>query len=166
MSLSDAGGMSEITTIEPDTRGASMHVGIVVGRFNRLITERLLDAALDTLRRHGVGDENIVVTYVPGAFEIPLAAQMMAQTEKYDAIVALGAVIRGETPHFDYVAAECARGIARVSLDFDLPIGFGVLTVNSIEQANERSGTKSGNKGVDAALAALEMVNALHRLRD
>ena len=148
-----------------ELQGLNTRFGIVAGRFNSLITERLLAGAADTLRRHGVDDDDITVIWVPGAFEIPLAAQAMAETRNYDALVALGAVIRAATPHFDYVAGECSRGISRVILEHGIPIGFGVLTVNSVEQAMERAGTKSGNKGVDAATAALEMVAVLKRLR-
>ncbi|MDH3637265.1 MAG: 6,7-dimethyl-8-ribityllumazine synthase [Gammaproteobacteria bacterium] len=157
--------MTETKVYPGDLQGLNTRFGIVVGRFNSLITERLLTGASDTLHRHGVDRDNITVIWVPGAFEIPLAAKAMAETGKFEALVALGAIIRGATPHFDYVAAECSRGISRVSLEHGIPIGFGVLTVNSVEQANERAGTKSGNKGVDAATAALEMVNVLRELR-
>ncbi len=147
------------------TPGANSRFGIVAGRFNSAITERLLAGASDTLRRYGVADRNITVVWVPGAFEIPLAAQAMAQTGDYDGLVAVGAVIRGDTPHFEYVAGECSRGISNVMLEYGIPIGFGVLTVNTVEQAMERAGTKAGNKGADAAAAALEMVSVLKRLR-
>ncbi len=138
--------------------------GIVVGRFNSFITENLLKGALDTLKRHGVPHANISIVWVPGAYEIPLATQRLASSHRYAALIALGAVIRGSTPHFEYVAGECAKGIAQVSLQYQLPVAFGVLTVDSIEQAVERSGTKAGNKGSDAALSALEMVNLLQKL--
>ena len=144
-------------------RGARF--GIVLGRFNGFIGERLLEGALDTLVRHGAEITQIEVVRVPGAYEIPLAAKAMAASKKYEALIALGAVIRGETPHFDYVAGECAKGIAQVSMQYDLPVAFGVLTVDNVQQAIERAGTKSGNKGVDAALSAIEMVNLLKKLR-
>ncbi len=139
--------------------------GIVVSRFNSFISERLLDGAVDTLCRHGLDENDIEVVWVPGAYEIPLAAKALATSGRCDAIIALGAVIRGATPHFDYVAGECSKGLAQVSLEFDIPMGFGVLTVDTIEQAIERAGTKAGNKGVDAALSAIEMVNLLGQLQ-
>ncbi|WP_156456465.1 6,7-dimethyl-8-ribityllumazine synthase [Abyssisolibacter fermentans] len=135
--------------------------GIIVGRFNDFISSKLLYGALDGLKRHGVDDSNIEIAYVPGAFEIPLVAKKMATTKKYDAVICLGAVIRGATPHFDYVASEVSKGIANVSLDTEIPIIFGVLTTDSIEQAIERAGTKAGNKGYDAAVSAIEMVNLI-----
>lgn len=147
---------------ELQVRGARF--GIVLGRFNGFIGERLLDGAIDTLQRHG-GDGSVDVVRVPGAYEIPLALKTMAQGKNYDALIALGAVIRGETPHFDYVAGECAKGINQVSMQYEIPIAFGVLTVDTIQQAIERAGTKAGNKGVDAALSAIEMVNLLNKLR-
>jgi len=137
---------------------------VVVGRFNRFVTENLLKGALDTLKRHGVSDENITVAWVPGAYEIPLATQRLAASQKYAAIIAVGAVIRGGTPHFDYVAGECTKGLATVSLKYNIPIAFGVLTVDTIEQAIERAGTKAGNKGVDAALSAIEMLSLLRQI--
>ncbi|MDD3650290.1 6,7-dimethyl-8-ribityllumazine synthase [Immundisolibacter sp.] len=140
---------------------ADSRYGIVVGRFNDFISERLLTAAIDTLRRHGVAEANITVAWVPGAFEIPLAAKRLAESGRVEAVIALGCVIRGATPHFDYVAGECAKGLSAVALGSGLPVSFGVLTVDSIEQAIERAGTKAGNKGADAALSALEMVNLL-----
>lgn len=140
-------------------RGARF--GIVLGRFNSFIGEPLLEGAIDTLVRHGVNEADITVVRVPGAHEIPLAAKRMAKSESYDALVALGAVIRGATPHFDFVAGECSKGLAQVGMEYEIPVGFGVLTVDSIEQAIERAGTKAGNKGGEAALAALEMVNVL-----
>jgi 6,7-dimethyl-8-ribityllumazine synthase len=130
--------------------------GIVVGRFNSFIGDRLLEGALDALVRHGAKEEDIEVAKVPGAFEIPLAVQKMAATGRYDALICLGAVIRGATPHFDYVAAEVSKGIAQVSLKTGIPIAFGVLTTDSIEQAIERAGTKAGNKGFEAAMTAVE----------
>ena len=144
-------------------RGARF--GIVLGRFNSFIGERLLEGAIDTLVRHGAEQSNIDVVRVPGAYEIPLTAKVMAAGRKYDALIALGAVIRGTTPHFEYVAGEASKGLAQVMMDNELPVAFGVLTVDSIEQAIERAGTKAGNKGVDAALSAIEMVNLLKKLR-
>jgi len=133
----------------------------VVSRFNDFINKRLLDGALDALSRHGAEDENISIVKVPGSFEIPLMAQKLADSGKYDAIICLGAVIRGATPHFEYISAEVTKGIAKVTLDSGIPVSFGILTTDNIEQAIERAGTKSGNKGWDAALSAIEMVNVL-----
>ncbi len=135
--------------------------GIVIGRFNELISNKLLSGALDALVRHGAAESDIEVSWVPGAFEIPLVVQKMAGFKKFDALICLGAVIRGATPHFDYVAAEMSKGIAKVSLDTGLPIAFGVLTTDNLEQAIERAGVKSGNKGYDAAVTAIEMANLL-----
>lgn len=135
--------------------------GIVVGRFNEFIGSKLLGGALDGLKRHGVNDDEIDVSWVPGAFEIPLVASKMAKSDKYDAIICLGAVIKGSTSHYDYVCAEVSKGIATVSLNTEKPVIFGVLTTDSIEQAIERAGTKSGNKGYDAAVTAIEMANLL-----
>ena len=132
---------------------------IIISRFNDFIGEKLLSGAIDTLKRHGVSDENIEVAKVPGAFEIPLAALKFAKTNKYNAIITLGAVIKGSTPHFDYVSAEVSKGVANVSLQTGIPVIFGVLTTDNIEQAIERAGTKAGNKGADAAKTAIEMVN-------
>jgi 6,7-dimethyl-8-ribityllumazine synthase len=132
-----------------------------VSRFNSFISERLLEGALDALLRHGASDDSIVVARVPGAFEIPLVAKKMAESGKFDAIICLGAVIRGATPHFDYVAAEVSKGVAHVSLDSGIPVVFGVLTTDSIEQAIERAGTKAGNKGFDVSMTAIETVNLL-----
>ena len=132
---------------------------IIISRFNDFIGEKLLSGAIDTLKRHGVADENIEVAKVPGAFEIPLAALKFAKTNKYSAIITLGAVIKGSTPHFDYVSAEVSKGVANVSLQTGIPVIFGVLTTDNIEQAIERAGTKAGNKGADAAKTAIEMVN-------
>jgi len=137
---------------------------IVAARFNESIVDRLVRGALDTLTRHGAVESQIGVIHVPGAYELPLAVQRVAKTRQYDGIVALGTVIRGATPHFDYVCSECANGLSRVSLEFDLPVGFGVLTCDTTEQAIERSGTKAGNKGADAALATIEMVSLLRQL--
>ena len=154
----------KVKTIDGELNVRNTHFGLVVGRFNSLITERLLDAAIKTLLRHGVEQSQIETIWVPGAYELPLAVQRLARTERCTAIVALGCVIRGETPHFDYVAGECASGLARVSLEYDIPVGFGVLTVDTIEQAIARAGTKAGNKGEDAAAAALEMINVLRQI--
>ncbi len=150
--------------IEGDLRGEGRKFAIVVGRFNSFITLKLLDGALDGLKRHGVSSDDITVVEVPGAFEIPLVAKRLAASKSHDAVLCLGAVIRGATPHFDYICAEAAKGIGQVNLDSEVPTIFGILTVDTIEQAIERAGTKSGNKGFDAALAALEMVNLLEKL--
>jgi len=139
--------------------------GIVVSRFNSFICERLLEGAVDALIRHGADDADISVARVPGAFEIPLAAKKMADSAKYDALICLGAVIRGSTPHFDYVASEVSKGVASVSLDSGVPIAFGVLTTDTIEQAVERAGTKAGNKGFEAAVTAIETVNLFKALK-
>lgn len=138
--------------------------GIVVARFNEFIGSKLLSGALDAFKRHGVKEEDIEIAWVPGAFEIPLVAKKMAKSGKYDSVVCLGAVIRGATPHFEYVSNEVSKGIANVSLETEVPIIFGILTTDSIEQAIERAGTKSGNKGYDAAVTALEMANLLREL--
>lgn len=145
-------------------KGEGLRFAVVVSRFNEFISSKLLSGTWDCLTRHGVSSSDIDVAWVPGAMEIPLIAQRMAGTRKYNAVICLGAVIRGSTPHFDYVAAEVAKGVARVQLDAGLPVIFGVLTTDSIEQAVERAGTKSGNKGWDAAVAALEMANLVQRL--
>jgi len=144
--------------------GEGKRIGIVVARFNEFITSKLLGGALDTLKRHNVRDEDIAVAWAPGAFEVPLVAKRMAQSGNYDAVLALGCVIRGATPHFDYVAAEAAKGIGHVMLDTGVPVLFGILTTDSIEQAIERAGTKSGNKGADAAMGALEMASLMEQL--
>ncbi|MBZ4673158.1 MAG: 6,7-dimethyl-8-ribityllumazine synthase [Spirochaeta sp.] len=138
--------------------------GIVAARFNDFITSRLVDGAFDALSRHGVNEHDVDIAWCPGAFEIPLVAKRMLMTEKYDAIICLGCVIRGSTPHFDYVANEVSKGIGKISLDFAKPVIFGVLTTDTIEQAIERAGTKAGNKGFDAATSAIEMVNLLGTL--
>ena len=152
------------TEIEGDFSATTASFTIVMGRFNSTIVDGLLAGSIDTLRRHGVPEANITVVKVPGAYELPLAAKRIAAKGETDAIIALGAVIRGGTPHFDYVAGECASGLSRVGLEYDLPVVFGVLTTDTIEQAVERSGTKAGNKGVDAAMTALEMVSLLRRI--
>lgn len=153
-----------IKVIEGDFKASTGKYALLVSRWNSFVVEHLKDGAIDTLRRHGISDENIDVIYAPGAFEFPLAAQKLADAKRYDAIIALGAVIRGGTPHFDYVAGECTKGLAQVSLNAGLPITFGVLTVDSIEQAIERSGTKAGNKGAEAASTALEMVSLISKI--
>jgi 6,7-dimethyl-8-ribityllumazine synthase len=141
-----------------------MKVGIVVARFNEFITSKLLSGAMDGLLRHEVKEEDIDVAWVPGAFEIPLIAQKMAKSKKYDAVICLGAVIRGSTSHYDYVCNEVSKGVASVSLASDIPVLFGVVTTENIEQAIERSGTKAGNKGYDCALSAIEMVNLIREM--
>lgn len=156
--------MTTIKEIEGTLTPNDGKYAIVVGRWNSFIVESLLTGCLDTLRRHGVSDDSIVIYRVPGAFEMPLIAKKLAKTKKYDAIIGLGAVIRGGTPHFEYVSNEVTKGLAQVSLEQDLPIAFGVLTVDSIEQAVERAGTKAGNKGEEAASSALEMVSLIKQL--
>jgi 6,7-dimethyl-8-ribityllumazine synthase len=150
--------------IQGDLNGKGLKIGIVAARFNDFITSRLLEGALDGLQRHGVSETDIDVLKVPGAYEIPLAAQKMSLSKKYDAVVCLGAVIRGATPHFEYVSAEVSKGVAAVSMGTGVPVIFGVLTTDTIEQAIERAGTKSGNKGWDAALSAIEMANVMKQL--
>jgi 6,7-dimethyl-8-ribityllumazine synthase len=150
--------------IEGDFSANTASFTIVVARFNGFVVEGLLGGALDTLKRHGVSDNNITVVRVPGAFEMPLAVKKVAMKKDCDAIITLGAVIRGGTPHFDFVAGECASGIARISVEEQIPVAFGVLTTDTIEQAIERSGTKAGNKGADAAMSALEMVSLIRNL--
>lgn len=141
-----------------------MKIGIVVARFNEFITSKLLGGAIDALTRHDISEDSIDVAWVPGAFEIPLIAQKMAKSGKYDAVIALGAVIRGSTTHYDYVCSEVSKGIANVSMNSDIPIMFGVVTTENIEQAIERAGTKAGNKGYDCALGAIEMVNLIREI--
>ena len=150
--------------IEGQLQGTGRKIGIVIARFNSFIGERLLEGAMDSLVRSGVNSDDITVARVPGAFEIPLVAQKMAKSGKYEAVIVLGAVIRGATPHFDYVAGEVAKGTAQVMLDTGVPVLFGVLTTETIEQAIERAGTKAGNKGSDVAIAALEMINLLENV--
>jgi 6,7-dimethyl-8-ribityllumazine synthase len=147
--------------IEGKLSAEGLKFGIVVGRFNSFITERLLEGAIDCIIRHGGSKENIDIVKVPGSFEIPLTAKKLAKSGKYDAVICLGAVIRGSTPHFDYVANEVTKGIAQVSLETEVPISYGILTTDTIEQAVERAGTKMGNKGFDAAMVAIEMANVL-----
>jgi 6,7-dimethyl-8-ribityllumazine synthase len=146
-------------TFEGNLVGTGLKVGIVVGRFNEFITSKLLGGALDALKRHGVEESNVDVAWVPGAFEIPLIAQKLAKSGKYDAVITLGTVIRGSTPHFDYVCNETAKGVSSTALNTGIPVIFGVLTTDTIEQAIERAGTKAGNKGWEAAAAAIEMAN-------
>ncbi len=154
----------DITLLEGMLTGRDRRFGVVVGRFNEFIGGKLLDGALDALRRHEVAAESIEVAWCPGAFEIPLVAQRLARTGRFDALICLGAVIRGATPHFDYVAGEAAKGIAHVTLETGVPIAFGVLTTDSIEQAIERAGTKAGNKGFEAAMTAIEMADVLSQI--
>ena len=146
--------------------GTDLKIGIVAGRFNEFITDKLVHGAVSTLKQHGLETANIDIAYVPGAFEIPLIAETMAKKTEYDAIITLGAVIRGATPHFDYVCGETASGVARASSVTNKPVIFGVLTTDTIEQAIERAGTKAGNKGSDAAKAAIEMVNLQKMLKN
>lgn len=152
-----------MNVLEGKLIASELRLGIVVARFNEFIGSKLLDGAIDAAVRHGVLKDDITVAWVPGAFEIPLAAKKMVKSGVYDAVVCLGAVIRGNTPHFDYVAAEVSKGIAHVSLEAEKPVIFGVLTTDSIEQAIERAGTKSGNKGAEAVNTAIEMVNLLEK---
>ncbi len=154
-----------IKTNEGKLIAAGLKFGIVIGRFNEFISNKLLSGAIDGLIRHGAEEADIEISWVPGAFEIPLVAQKMAGLQKFDAVICLGAVIRGSTPHFDYVASEMSKGIAKVSLDTGMPVIFGVLTTDTIEQAIERAGTKAGNKGYDAAVTAIEMANLLKVLK-
>jgi 6,7-dimethyl-8-ribityllumazine synthase len=158
--------MNEIAQFQGDLSARAVRFGIVVSRFNELVGQQLLAGAVETLKGHGVAAENIDVVRVPGAFEIPATLKVLADSARYGALVALGAVIRGETPHFDYVAGECARGVREVSVAHGLPVGFGVLTVNTLEQALERAGANRGaNKGAEAALVALEMADLFRQLR-
>jgi len=153
--------------IEGNIRATGKKFALVVSRFNSFVVESLVDGALDALERHGeVNDQDITLVRVPGAYELPIAAKKLAEQNKYDAIIALGAVIRGGTPHFEFVAGECNSGLAQVSLEYGIPISFGVITTDSIEQAIERSGTKAGNKGAEAAISALEMVNVLANIEE
>jgi 6,7-dimethyl-8-ribityllumazine synthase len=151
--------------VEGQLTAKGFSFGIVASRFNDFITARLLDGALDALRRHGAEEERIVIAKVPGSYEIPLVAKRMAASKQYDAVICLGAVIRGATPHFDYIASEVAKGVAMAGLETGVPIAFGVLTTDSIEQAVERAGSKAGNKGFDAACSAIEMANLMRELK-
>lgn len=144
--------------------GEGLRFGLVVGRFNEFITNRLLSGALDALKRHGVAEEDMEIAWVPGAFEVPLAARKMIEKQRFNAIICLGAVIRGATPHFEYVAAEVAKGIARISMETGVPVAFGIITADTIEQAIERAGAKAGNKGWSAAVTAIEMANLLKNM--
>jgi len=144
--------------------GKGQKHAIVISRFNELITGKLLEGALDCLTRHGVTEKDITISWVPGSFEIPYAAQRLAQLKKFDSIICLGTLIRGDTPHFDYIASEAAKGIARISLDSRLPVIFGIITADTLDQAIERAGTKAGNKGWDAALSAIEMVDLFRQI--
>ena len=156
---------SAVTHLEGDLhQNTDARIGIVVGRFNAFIVESLVDGAIDALLRHGVSGSNISVIRVPGAFELPLTAQRAAESDRFDAVVALGAIIRGSTPHFDVVASSSANGLASVSMDYDIPVNNGILTTDTIEQAIERAGTKAGNKGAEAAMVALEMIAVLSQL--
>ena len=151
-------------TFEGKFDGRDVRIAIVAGRFNEFITSKLVGGALDVLKRNDVSEENIDIAWVPGAFEIPLITKKLANTQKYDAIITLGAVIKGSTPHFDYVCAEVSKGVAQISLQSELPVIFGVLTTNNIEEAIERAGTKAGNKGADAAFSAIEMINLIREI--
>lgn len=148
-------------TFEGKFNGKGIKIGIVAGRFNEFITSKLVGGALDVLNRNEVNEEDISIAWVPGAFEIPLITKKMIDTGKYDAIITLGAVIKGSTPHFDYVCSEVSKGVAQLSLQSDIPVIFGVLTTNNIEEAIERAGTKAGNKGSEAAFSAIEMINLI-----
>jgi 6,7-dimethyl-8-ribityllumazine synthase len=156
--------MNGIQVIEGQLTIRNARIALLVSRFNSFIVESLLSGAIDALKRHGAEERDLNIVRVPGAFEMPLAAKRLAASQRYEAIIALGAVIRGGTPHFEYVAGECTKGLAGVSMQHDVPIAFGVLTVDSIEQAIERAGTKAGNKGEEAALSAIEMINLLREI--
>ena len=151
-------------TLEGKFNGKGLRIGIVAGRFNEFITSKLVGGAVDVLKRNDVNDEDIDIAWVPGAFEIPLITKKMAESKRYDAILTLGAVIKGATPHFDYVCAEVSKGVAQISLQTGLPVMFGVLTTNNIEEAIERAGTKAGNKGADVAFGALEMIDLIKNI--
>jgi len=156
--------MDAIKTLEGDLQVRELRFAILASRFNEFIVEQLVRGAVDALRRHGAGDKQMEIVRVPGAYDLPLVARKLALSKRYDAIVALGAVIKGATAHFDYVAGECASGLARVGNDTGIPVAFGVLTTDTIEQAIERAGTKAGNKGADAAVTAIELANLLRRI--
>ena len=156
--------MSEVKTLEGNFDAGDANFAVLAGRFNSFVVDSLVQGAVDTLQRHGVDSGNITIVHAPGAWELPLVAQRLAGSGMFDAIGAVGAVIRGGTPHFEYVAGECTKGLSQVSLSANLPVAFGVLTVDTIEQAIERSGTKAGNKGGEAAMSALEMVSLLSKL--
>jgi 6,7-dimethyl-8-ribityllumazine synthase len=156
--------MSGIQEIEGQLTVRGARIALLVSRFNSFVVESLLSGAVDPLKRHGAEEHDLTVIRVPGAYEMPIAAKRLAAAQRYEAIIALGAVIRGGTPHFEYVAGECTKGLSSVSLQYDIPIAFGVLTVDSIEQAIERAGTKAGNKGAEAAMSTIEMVNLLREI--
>ena len=158
--------MSHIKSISGTFKAGDAKFCLLAARFNSFIVERLVEGAVDALVRHGVDKDDIEIVRVPGAYEMPFTAQRIARTGRYDALIALGAVIRGSTPHFDYVAGECSKGLAQVSLAEDLPVIFGVLTTDTIEQAIERAGTKAGNKGAEAAISAIEMIDLLRNIAD
>jgi len=158
--------MSSIKTVEGNYNNASARYVIAVARFNSFIVDRLLEGALDVLKKHGVMDKDITIVKVPGAFELPIAVKKTLANSECDAVIALGAVIRGGTPHFEYVAGECVKGLSQVSLESSKPVAFGVLTVDTIEQAIERAGTKAGNKGAEAAITAVEMVSLIRQLEN
>jgi 6,7-dimethyl-8-ribityllumazine synthase len=156
--------MTDITVKEGELLLRDARIALLVSRFNSFVVESLLAGAIDTLKRHGADERDLQIVRVPGAYEMPIAAQRLAASKRFEAIIALGAVIRGGTPHFEYVAGECTKGLSQVSLQYDIPIAFGVLTVDTIEQAIERAGTKAGNKGAEAAMSAIEMINLLRGL--
>jgi 6,7-dimethyl-8-ribityllumazine synthase len=156
--------MDSIKTLEGDLQCRELRFAVLAARFNEFIVDQLVKGAVETLRRHGASDKQIEIVRVPGAFDMPIVARKLALSKRYDAIVALGAVIKGATAHFDYVAGECAGGLARVANDTGVPVAFGVLTTDTIEQAIERAGTKAGNKGADAAVTALELANLLRKI--
>ncbi len=156
--------MTDITVKEGELVLRDARIALLVSRFNSFVVESLLGGALDALKRHGADERDLQIVRVPGAYEMPIAAQRLAASKRFEAIIALGAVIRGGTPHFEYVAGECTKGLSAVSLKYDIPVAFGVLTVDTIEQAIERAGTKAGNKGEEAALSAIEMINLLRTL--
>ena len=156
--------MAHIKTIEGQLEAKGLKVAIIASRFNDFIVDKLVGGAVDALTRHGASREDLTLIRIPGAFEMPLVAKKLAASGKYDGLVCLGAVIRGATPHFDFVASECAKGLAQVSMEYNIPLGFGVLTTDNLEQAIERAGSKAGNKGVDAAMAMLETARVLAQL--
>ena len=156
--------MNDLTVKEGELVIRDARIVLLVSRFNSFVVESLLAGAVDTLKRHGADARDLQIVRVPGAYEMPIAAQRLAASKRFEAIIALGAVIRGGTPHFEYVAGECTKGLSQVSLQYDIPIAFGVLTVDTIEQAIERAGTKAGNKGAEAAMSAIEMINLLRGL--
>ncbi len=158
--------MAEIRTLEGEHDARDLRIAVVAARFNELVVDSLLKGALDTLRRQGASEREITVIRVPGAWELPLTVDKLCQSRRFDAVVALGAVIRGATPHFDYVAGDCARGLAAAAVASGVPVGFGVLTTDTLEQALERAGSKAGNKGADAALTAVEMARLLRQLEN